>query len=185
MKAAVDIAAVINDVYSIDTSAAGLPVLFAGTSRGAISAASNSMLSSGIDLSSPVTSGSGTPVGATGSPSTVQAAGINVPVQVTWNTGDGCSVSAPADSLALGQQFFNAGITTTATAIAGGLGDYSPSVCDARTYHGYLGVESCTVGQELSLGRQHHRWPGRQRQYTPRCQCNNAYPVCCWSHGLC
>ena len=149
MNAAVDISAVINDVNTIDTNTAGLPVLFAGTSRGAISAASNSMLSSGIDLSSPVTSGSGSPVGATGSPSTVQAAGIKVPVQVTWNSSDGCSVSSPAGSLSLGQQFFNAGVTTTATAIEGGLGDYT-SVCNAKTYHGYLGVESCTVGQELA-----------------------------------
>ena len=144
MRAAVDISSVIN---AADTT--GLPVFLEGSSRGTISATSNSMLSSGIAVASPVTSGNGDPIGGASSVATVQAASIHVPMQVTWNTQDSCSVTVPANSQTMAQDFLNAGVTITATAINGGLGDYpSTGGCLASGYHQYFGIESCSVQQQ-------------------------------------
>lgn len=144
MRAAVDISSVINDA---DTS--GLPVFLEGSSRGSISATSNSKLSSGIAVASPVTSGGGDPIGGAGSKPTLQAASIHIPMHVTWDTQDSCSVTVPADAQSMAQNFLNAGVNITATAIAGGLGDYPPG-CSGAGYHQYFGVESCTVGSETT-----------------------------------
>jgi hypothetical protein len=143
MRAAVDISSVIN---SADTT--GLPVFFEGSSRGTVSAASNSILSSGIAVASPVTSGNGDPIGGGSSVATVQAASIHVPMQVTWNTKDTCSVTVPANSKAMAQTFLNAGVTITATAITGGPGDYPNPGCVAAGYHQYFTIETCSVQQQ-------------------------------------
>jgi len=147
MRHAVDISPVINDVNKNHPNTTTLPVQLAGTSRGAISVVSNYMLTSGVALFSPVTSGGGMPVGAANSPANVQPAYVKVPVQVSWNTHDNCGVSVPANWRSLAAAFHNAAVGTAAVAIRGGFGDFS-AACNAVTYHGYFGIESCSVQQE-------------------------------------
>lgn len=142
MRAAVDISAVIRA-----TDLARLPVVLVGTSRGAISAVANSMLGSGIALSSPVTTGGGAPIGGTWSPAQVQPAHVDVPVQVSWSVRDHCEYSRPDDSRALAGAFARAGVPIAAVAIHGGFSDRG-NTCGPLSHHGYLGIESCSVGVE-------------------------------------
>lgn len=114
-----------------------LPVIIAGTSRGAISAVAQHRLSAAIAISSPLTSGNnGSPV--TGS----DAAQVGEPVYILWHDQDGCSVTTPADAADLVSLFPAA----AGKAVDGGFSDSSQAnPCRANTYHGFLGIESCAV----------------------------------------
>ncbi|HDH16266.1 MAG TPA: alpha/beta hydrolase [Gammaproteobacteria bacterium] len=139
MDHAVDITTVINrhNTENID-------VIIAGTSRGAISAAANNTLGAGIFLSSPVTSGNGTPVGSASLPvSTIQ-----VPVYLLYNVNDGCSTSTPEGSVDLFKALVAAGTEISGDAVSGGFYDtVENQPCRGKSYHSFLGIESCAVSK--------------------------------------
>jgi len=119
-----------------------LPVVIVGTSRGAISAVAQAKLAAAIALSSPVTSGNGTPVGSASVPMTAA-----LPVHVMWHIQDGCNVSTPDGSRSLAK--------SSATAIGdpmqGGFNDPAqPDPCQANTVHGFLGIENCAVTKDTA-----------------------------------
>lgn len=140
MRHAVDISAVVSA-----ENAGNLPVFIAGTSRGAISAVSNYMLAAGISLSSPVTSGSdGRPVTEESAYSEVRPSRVQVPTQVLWHVNDGCGVSTPGASQNLVGDFSDA----AGYAVSGGFQDPARiNDCRGLTFHGFLGIESCAVGE--------------------------------------
>lgn len=136
VRHAVDLTTIINMENST-----GLPVIFAGTSRGAISAVAQSQLADAIALSSPVTSGGITPVDESGS---VKPSAVTVPAQVMWHVDDGCSVTKVSDSENLVTAFTPA---AASKGISGGFDHPAESnPCKAKTAHGFFGIESCAVG---------------------------------------
>ena len=142
---AVDISRIINRV---NTGTPRLPVFIAGTSRGAISTVVHHQLSEGITLSSPVTSGDGFPVSDESSNVMLRPSNVAVPAKVIWNIKDSCGKSKPVDSLTL-VTLFNpwAGFAN----LGGGFDDPNmENTCDANTYHGFLGIESCAVVHETN-----------------------------------
>jgi len=127
-------------IYATNTT--NLPVVIAGTSRGAISAVAQQRLAAAIALSSPVTSGNGTPVGSASVPMT-----SSLPVHVLWHTQDGCNVSTPAGSEGIARS----SATAIGNPMEGGFNDPAqPDPCQANTVHGFLGVESCAVGKQAA-----------------------------------
>jgi len=117
-----------------------LPVMLAGTSRGAISVVAQSGIVSAILVSSPVTSGGGIPVGSAALPLSAIAA----PMHVLWHAQDGCSVTPPAGTANLVQSVAG----TTGDPVSGGFDDPAePDPCQARRLHGFLGIELCAVSK--------------------------------------
>lgn len=147
VRHSVDLSTVINMANGIDN----LPVFIVGTSRGAISAVAQNMLGEAIALSSPVTAGNGTPVGHPGSPPNVQPDFVQVPAHVMWHIQDACSTTQPVDSKNLVSALLSAGVDSASDAVSGGFEDPSqPNKCQANTFHGFLGIESCAVGTTTS-----------------------------------
>ncbi len=138
MAHAVDLSQLINVVNATDN----LPVILAGTSRGSISAVAQHALASLLAISAPLTSGSiGTPIG-TGN---VLPANVPGPVHVSWHELDACPATTPANALSLVSDFPDA----TGVSISGGFASSSSTrTCNADTYHGFPGIESCAVKQE-------------------------------------
>ena len=125
----------------------GLPVVLAGTSRGAISSVAQAALAQAVALSSPVTAGSSAgvyPVGST----QADPARVGVPARVVWHVNDGCWASTPAAARALVGQFASG----SGVPVHGGfVNPAAPQdVCGAFSYHGFLGIESCAVEQHTS-----------------------------------
>lgn len=144
VRHAVDISTIID----AENSVANLPVLFAGTSRGAISAVAQHELGSAISLSSPVTSGSGTPVSEGSLLSILHPSLVAVPAHVIWHIGDGCGVSEPAASSGLVTDF---NPDAARNPIAGGFDDPAKiNDCKGNTLHGFFGIESCAVGHSTN-----------------------------------
>ncbi len=144
MQHAVDISAVVNAVNNTN-----LPVIISGTSRGTISAVPNYMLASGVALSSALTSGAGTPVGAENSPANLQPGYLKVPTHISWHNGDLCSVTTPLDSVLLTGQLFASGLDVVADVMNGGFADPTQTnPCKANTLHGFMGIETCAVNRQ-------------------------------------
>ncbi len=142
---ATDLSSVINAVSQDIPSA---PVFIAGTSRGAISAVVQQGLGAALLLSSPVTSGSGSPIAENTANFRVRPSAINKPTQVLWHGSDQCGVTAPFDSSQLVTELDQAGVATKGIEVFGGFNDPSQSNnCQANTNHGFLGVETCAVRQ--------------------------------------
>lgn len=134
---AVDLSRVINNVKA--RTGHNLPVVICGTSRGAVSAVNQHFLADAIAISSPVTSGSGTPVGSAGG---ILPSDIAKPAHVLWHVLDGCSVTVPADAAALLNDFPD----VAGDELDGGFADtVAANPCGALDYHGFLGIESCAV----------------------------------------
>lgn len=123
-------------------NASQLPVFIVGTSRGAISAVFHNQLAAGISISSPVTSGSGTPVVSS---TLVDPANVSNPAHLIWHTGDLCSLSTPADSAALIGQF--AGDFTSDSLTGGFKNPAVATECKAQTFHGFMGIETNAVSR--------------------------------------
>ena len=147
---AIDIAAVLDEV-NIDN----LPVLFAGTSRGTLSALAQHILSVGISLSSPVTSPSGMNL-YIGHPdhSNLQPDSVTVPVRVLAHEFDGCFVTTPQKAVKLHVALKQAGVDSHYNSIDGGFDLAGQTIdgvmidsCDSVTYHGYLGIENDAIDQ--------------------------------------
>jgi len=118
-------------------------VYLAGTSRGTISAVRWNSIADGISLSAPVTGGPGTPLGSPG----LTAADINVPTCVHWHACDACSVSTPLGAQQLLNDLIGNGVTAGGASLSGGFSHPDDDACDARTLHGFFGIESCAVDQ--------------------------------------
>ena len=124
-------------------------MIIIGTSRGAISAMALSPLADAIVISSPVTrSGKGGhPVGMDGSSFKVQVSSINVPILIPYHEKDGCLSTRPSNTVALFNSFQDLEKDVTLHAFDGGFNDVvNFNVCEARSYHGFLGIESPVVG---------------------------------------
>jgi hypothetical protein len=142
-----DIAAVIAAVNTDN-----LAIFFAGTSRGALSAVAQHQLNAGIVgilLSSPVTSGGG-PSLFVGHPDypNLQPEFVTVPVHVLAHELDGCPVSTPENSEALHDEFVSLEIDSEFDELSGGFdltGTGGITECDAKTHHGFLGIENRAV----------------------------------------
>ncbi len=142
MRHAVDIAGAVKA-----ENAENLPVLLVGTSRGAISAAANNTLAAGIDLSSALTSGSGSPIGSASLPTSR----IVRPTHVLLHSLDGCAVTTPADSRALYNTLRSAGVSVAGDEVSGGFRDtIDNNPCGPLDYHGFTGIENCAVGKSTS-----------------------------------
>lgn len=153
-KHAQDIVAVLHDlpnvVPGVDT--AGLHVLLAGISRGAISAVAQNKLGIGISIQSPVTSGDTLSVGCTNRPECfprLQPSFVKVPVHLLAHEQDGCPRSRPQDSEALHQSFLNAGVESDFDDIDGGfdLTAQTGDPCGVLAHHSFLGIETEAVEQ--------------------------------------
>lgn len=138
---AVDLSNIINA-----ENGANLPVIIAGTSRGTISAMAQQSLADAIALSSSVTEGD-IAVKADASLNFLQPAQAKLPVHVMWHVNDGCGVTKPALSEALVTAFDPAAANNP---ISGGFNADDGSVCNADSYHGYYGIETCAVGRETN-----------------------------------
>jgi hypothetical protein len=130
---AVDLAAIVDRV-----NGANLPVVLAGTGRGAISAVAQASMFTAIAISSPVTGGgNGDPLRH------ADAEATQVPVRVLWHDRDGCSVAVPVDAYTLSEAFpYGSG-----QGLSGGFAPAGQAPCGALGYHGFLGIESCAVLQ--------------------------------------
>jgi len=136
---AVDIATIVNRENSDN-----LPVLIAGTSRGAISAVAQNALAMGVAISSPVTrsSAGGSPVGSPNLPVSV----VQVPTHVLYHQDDGCGATQPANTAALITQLVNANVDVAGNHVTGGFNDtIDNNPCGAFSFHGFLGIENCAV----------------------------------------
>ncbi len=146
---ALDLVTVINEVNTDN-----LDVFFAGTSRGAISAFAQQRLAQAISLSSPVTSGNRLHLGYLEDPDnypSLQSNFATVPIHILANSQDSCAVSSRDNAL-----MFSDAITSTTNINTvfddnfggdNGLGDLTSNPCNARTYHGFLGIENAAVGK--------------------------------------
>ena len=139
-------------------NAENLDVYLVGTSRGAMSAVAQSRIAAGIAISSAVTSGGpfylGIPTVAR-----LQPESVGVPVHMKIHVNDGCAVSNPANAPSIfsrftgaGAWYVNAGATNRFDSLVGGFdltGIVSEGTliqaCDAKTFHGYLGIENAAV----------------------------------------
>lgn len=132
-------------IIAAENTSPALPVAIAGNSRGTISAIAQHDIADYVLLSAPVTSGGGSPIGATG---VLPSALGNKPVHIIWHQQDDCFVSTPTGASIVSAQFSNA----TAVRVSGGINHPELSTrtsnqgCDgSKTYHGFLGIESCVV----------------------------------------
>jgi len=130
-----------------------LPVYFMGTSRGAISAYSQSRLANGVSLSSPVTvqNQSFLYLGFSDESNEIVSLTpdyVSVPTQIVAHKNDNCSVS-PHDEA---YEFFQS-ITQVETEFVDefgekeSLGDLTNNPCNAKTNHGFIGIENAVVGK--------------------------------------
>ncbi|MDH5446271.1 MAG: hypothetical protein OEY52_12000 [Gammaproteobacteria bacterium] len=138
---AVDIVRVINHVNSDN-----LPVVIAGTSRGAISAVSQHMFADAITISSPVTTGEfGTPLSEDSTFDKLKPSSVTVPAHVMLHVKDACRVSPPQGAYNLVAAFEP---DASVNVIDGGFdATDKEDDCKANTYHGFFGIESCAVGK--------------------------------------
>lgn len=139
-KHAIDLSVVINAELITD-----LPVIVAGTSRGAISAVAQHRLVDAVALSSPVTTGaSGTPVSEASLKDRLKPSSVTVPAHMMLHVKDACTVSPPAGSIDLVAAF---NPDASVNVLEGGF-DATDKVndCKANAYHGFFGIESCAVG---------------------------------------
>jgi hypothetical protein len=127
-----------------------LPVFLAGVSRGALSAVAQNKLPIGIVgilLSSPTTSKQESYDNLyIGHPDyeKLQPDFVEVPVHVLAHAMDGCKESKPEDSEILHNDFIHAGVNSRFDELTGGF-ELSDDPCQARTYHGFLGIENEAV----------------------------------------
>ncbi|HWP58282.1 MAG TPA: hypothetical protein VNL14_10370 [Candidatus Acidoferrales bacterium] len=133
--------------------APGLPVFFAGTSRGTLSAVAQHSLSLALSLSSAVTSGTNLYIGHPDRPN-LQPGSVSVPVRILAHEQDGCSVTAPQNAVKLHVAFKQAEVDSHYNSVDGGFDLTGQTVdgvtiaaCDALTHHGYLGIENEAVDQ--------------------------------------
>lgn len=134
-----------------------LPLILAGTSRGAMSVVANNLIASGIQMSSPVTSGAGLFVGNGITPN-LQATYVQRPTRVLWHQGDLCLVSTPANSQILfnnlSAHLSGIGVSSSSASVAGGVrvtmasANVTPDVCGAFDFHGFLGIEPTVIAAE-------------------------------------
>jgi len=143
MQHAVDIANILKR-----ENAEGYNVIISGTSRGAISAAAMNTLVAGIAMSSPLTSGSGSPVGSTNLP----LSRIKRPSHILLHTSDTCAFTLPADSRNLFNDLETAGVKVAGNEVIGGFRDdgVNANVCGAFDFHGFNGIETCAVEKETT-----------------------------------
>ena len=142
MLHAVDIATVVQR-----ENTGNLPVIIAGTSRGAVSAIANNQLAAGISISSAVTSGGGTPVGSASLPITK----IERPVHILIHQNDACSRTTASASRNLFGQMQTAGLEVDGDEVTGGFrDDIRNDACGAFDYHGFNGIENCAVSKETT-----------------------------------
>ena len=137
-----------------------LPLILAGTSRGAMSVVANNLIASGIQISSPVTSGAGLYVGIVGTPN-LQLTFVQRSTHVLWHQGDLCQVSTPANSStlfnALSTHLTGLGLLATNAVAAGGVQvttpspNVTPDTCGAFGFHGFLGIEPSVVSTEAGF----------------------------------
>lgn len=126
-----------------------LPVVLVGNSRGVISAVAQSGISgvTALMLSSPVTSGKGSPLSES---MVANSAALNLPVHLIWDRNDACSVSQPADSRR-SLDFFN---KATGVEVSGSYHQLqalsNPECKGATTHHGFSGIETCVVEASVS-----------------------------------
>jgi hypothetical protein len=140
-----DIAAVLSEVNSL-FGAAHLDLFLAGTSRGAISVVAQNMLGVGSMLSSAVTSSGGNNlwVGSTSTHPRLVPEFVEVPAQVLAHEDDACFVSTPANSAILHNDLIAAGVSSVFNQLDGGF-VVDPDACQAKTFHGFLGIENAAV----------------------------------------
>ena len=147
---------ILNVLREINTS--HLPVFLSGTSRGAMSVVANNLIANQIEISSAVTVDN-TPdrlyVGVPGTPN-LQLNYVQRPTYVLWHELDGCSLSSPANSLALYNGLTGLGVDTAMNIATGGTpvtapsGNVTPSVCGAFDYHGFMGIEDTVATLRIS-----------------------------------
>ena len=164
---AFDIVSVLANVVAGNPAAyAPLYRLVEGTSRSTLSAVAQSKLFSGILLSSPLTTGVVAPCPPGQSPPcppffighpdvpNLHPGYVTVGAHVMAHKDDTCSATLPVNAKALHQQFVNAGFSSQYNELHGGftmVGQIVPpdpnviTVCDALTYHGFLGIEAKAV----------------------------------------
>ncbi len=142
MDHAVDLAAIIQAENS-----AHLPVVIAGTSRGAISAVAQGLLASAIALSSPVTADAAGsvlqyPVGS----AEVPVSSIKRSTHLLIHTNDRCTNSDVKRSRDLFNQIVDLGVAVRGDEVSGGFYDtVRNDACGAFDYHGFTGIETCAV----------------------------------------
>lgn len=137
-----------------------LPLVLAGTSRGAASVVANNLIASGIQMSSAVTSGAGLYVGVPGVPS-LQPAFVQRPARILWHQNDLCPISTPANSLSLFTtlnthltglgQFATSGTATGGVRVTTASTNVTPDICGAFDFHGFLGIEPSVVATEAAF----------------------------------
>lgn len=127
--------------------ARGLPVIIAGTSRGTISAVAQTRLADALALSAPLTVGSG-PTSYPIVSAEAKPANVTGPAQVLWHVLDQCSKSPVNKAWSLAQDL----VDGTGTSVDGGFVDPTDPInfCGAFSHHGFLGIESCAVGQHTT-----------------------------------
>ena len=144
MQHAVDIANILKR-----ENTEGYNVIISGTSRGSISAAAMNTLVAGIAMSSPLTSGAGSPVGSTGLP----LSRIKRPSHIMLHTSDTCAVTLPADSRNLFNDLETAGVEVAGNEVIGGFRNDNAATedpCGAFDFHGFNGIETCAVEKETT-----------------------------------
>ena len=162
-----DIVAVLLEVNTL-YDASQLDVFLAGTSRGALSVVAQNSLGIGSLLSSPVNSANdGLWVGSDSPHPRLVPSFVTVPVHVLAHSQDGCSVSTPANSKKLHNDFHAAGVEAFFNSVDGGfVVDADP--CNATTFHGFLGIERTAVKKtsdrmEYFLKKQSKVAPGNSK----------------------
>lgn len=134
----------------INAERGNLPVIIAGTSRGAISAVAQHRLSDAIAISSTVTNDGRTSaaVNETSSNPMLQPGSVTVPAHVMWHVDDACLASPVFGTEQLVNDF---NPNAAYNAVSGGF-DASDKLtnCKGHTVHGFYGIESCVVGLETS-----------------------------------
>jgi hypothetical protein len=154
-----DIAQVIDDVRT-NVLASNPRVFFAGTSAGTISAFAQNHLSSAVLLSSPLVTSSAVYLGQPGQPR-LQPSYLRVPGQILMHAGDGCPQSAPTTAQAFLATLQTAGKAVTGFTYPATAGfDLTGQIilpstdpidaCDAKTHHGFLGIETQVVNRMVT-----------------------------------
>jgi len=178
-----------------DAAPATLPLFLVGTSRGTLSAVASNTLGNGILLSSPVTSGplvnECPPLGVPCPPYWIGhplvpelAPGVVArPAHIMAHKQDGCFVTVPTDAAALHNTLKAAGLDTRFDHVNGGfdLVGIDPLIepCDAKTHHGYLGMENKAVREitkriDEILGELRRRSRNNQRPVAGTATINRA-----------
>lgn len=179
-----DIAAVLSEVNAL-FGTAHLNLFLAGTSRGAISVVAQNMLGIGSMLSSAVTSPSGNTlwVGSTSTHPRLVPEFVEVPAQVLAHEDDACFVSTPANSAILHNDLIAAGVSSVFNQLDGGF-VVDPDPCQAKTFHGFLGIENAAVNtitdrmnQILAVNDKLHPGNHKPRARNARFRTHAGWPV--------